>query len=400
VFLPTFLGGDSVKRGALLFLVLLMCSTLVGVVASAQEVKLKAGFIYVGPIGDLGWSHAHDQARQVLEKTYPWLDTLYVEAVPEGEVEGVIDRLINQEKVDIVVTTSFGFMDGTLNAAKRYPDKIFFHCSGFKRAPNMATYMADFHQVYYLNGLMAGALTKSGKIGYVGTFPIPELKRHINAFTLGVRRVNPNAEVHVRWLQTAWYDPQGAKEAAEALIADGIDVLAFTEDSATVVQVAGEKGLPSFGHYSPMMSFAPNTLVSGQLVHWEAIYLDFFAKVYAGLYNSKNLENLDYWWLLGDGAVELGADFGVPINPAFEEPLRNYLVDDPVYGKISVYDLVFKVQEAMADPEYAFSPFTGPIKDRKGNLRVPAGVRLPLYDLITMEWAAEGVVGLWPGEPE
>jgi len=389
-----------VKRGVLLFLLLLMCSTLVGVVASAQEVKLKAGFIYVGPIGDLGWSHAHDQARQVLEKTYPWLDTLYVEAVPEGEVEGVIDRLINQEKVDIVVTTSFGFMDGTLNAAKRYPDKIFFHCSGFKRAPNMATYMADFHQVYYLNGLMAGALTKSGKIGYVGTFPIPELKRHINAFTLGVRRVNPNAEVHVRWLQTAWYDPQGAKEAAEALIADGIDVLAFTEDSATVVQVAGEKGLPSFGHYSPMMSFAPNTLVSGQLVHWEAIYLDFFAKVYAGLYNSKNLENLDYWWLLGDGAVELGADFGVPINPAFEEPLRNYLVDDPVYGKISVYDLVFKVQEAMADPEYAFSPFTGPIKDRKGNLRVPAGVRLPLYDLITMEWAAEGVVGLWPGEPE
>jgi len=377
-----------------------MCSTLVGVVASAQEAKLKAGFIYVGPIGDLGWSHAHEQARQVLEKTYPWLDTLYVEAVPEGEVEGVIDRLINQEKVDIVVTTSFGFMDGTLNAAKRYPDKIFFHCSGFKRAPNMATYMADFHQVYYLNGLMAGALTKSGKIGYVGTFPIPELKRHINAFTLGVRRVNPNAEVHVRWLQTAWYDPQGAKEAAEALIADGIDVLAFTEDSATVVQVAGEQGLPSFGHYSPMMSFASNTLVSGQLVHWEAIYLDFFAKVYAGLYNSKNLENLDYWWLLGDGAVELGADFGVPINPAFEEPLRNYLVDDPVYGKISVYDLVFKVQEAMADPEYAFSPFTGPIKDRKGNLRVPAGVRLPLYDLITMEWAAEGVVGLWPGEPE
>ncbi|MGQ9474122.1 MAG: BMP family ABC transporter substrate-binding protein [Candidatus Caldatribacteriaceae bacterium] len=371
-----------------------------GMVAFAQEVKLKAGFIYVGPIGDLGWTHAHEQARQILEDTYPWLDTIYVESVPEGEVEGVIDRLINQEKVDVVVTTSFGFMDGTLNAAQRYPDKIFFHCSGFKRAPNMATYMADFHQVYYLNGLMAGALTKSGKIGYVGTFPIPELKRHINAFTLGARRVNPKAEIHVRWLQTAWYDPQGAKEATEALIAEGIDVLAFTEDSATVVQVAGSKGLPSFGHYSPMISFAPDFLVSGQLVHWEAIYLDFFAKVYAGLYNNRNLENIDYWWLLGDKAVELGADFGVPINPKFEEVLKNYIVEDPVYGKISVYDLVLKVEETMADPEYAFSPFTGPIKDRKGNLVVKEGVRLPLGDLITMEWATEGIVGPWPGEPE
>jgi len=389
-----------VKRSVFIFGVVFWVLFVLSGVVFAQGLKLKAGFIYVGPIGDLGWSHAHEKARQILEETYPWLDTLYVEAVPEGEVEGVIDRLINQEKVDIVVTTSFGFMDGTFNAAQKYPDKIFFHCSGFKRAPNMATFMADFHQIYYLNGLMAGALTKSGKIGYVGTFPIPELKRHINAFTLGVRRVNPRAEVHVRWLQTAWYDPQGAKEASEALISEGIDVLAFTEDSATVVQVAGEKGLPSFGHYSPMLSFAPQTLVSGQLVHWEAIYLDFFAKVYAGLYNNTNLEKVDYWWLLGDGAVELGADFGVPINPAFEEALKGYVVDDPVYGKISVYDLVLTVEKAMADPEYAFSPFAGPIKDRKGVVRVPQGVRLPLQDLITMEWAVEGVSGPWPGEPE
>ncbi len=380
--------------------VVLLLSLLITGVAFSEEAKLKAGFIYVGPIGDLGWSHAHEQARQVLEEVYPWLDTIYVEAVPEGEVEGIIDRLINQEKVDIVVTTSFGFMDGTLNAAKRYPDKIFFHCSGFKRAPNLATYMADFHQVYYLNGIMAGALTKSGKIGYVGTFPTPELKRHINAFTLGVRRVNPQAEVNVRWLQSAWYDPQGAKEAAEALIAEGIDVLAFTEDSASVAQVAEEKGLPSFGHYSPMLSYAPNHLVSGQLVHWEAIYLDFFAKVYAGLYNNENLENVDYWWLLSNGAVELGADFGVPVNPAFEEALKSYMVNDPVYGEMSAYDLVFELERAMADPEYAFSPFTGPIKDRKGNLLVPSSVRLALEDLITMEWAAEGVAGPWPGEPE
>jgi simple sugar transport system substrate-binding protein len=388
------------KRFAVgVLLVFLLCFGFVAL-GNTQETKIKAGFIYVGPIGDFGWSYAHDQARRIVDDTYPWLETVYVEAVPEGEVEGVIDRLINQEGVDIVVTTSFGFMDGTFSAAQRYPDKIFFHCSGFKRAPNMATYMADFHQVYYLNGVIAGALTKTGKLGYVGAFPIPELKRHINAFALGARRVNPNAEVLVRWLQTSWYDPAGAKEAAESLIAEGVDVLAFTEDSPTVVQVAAEHGLPSFGHYSPMYKFAPNFVASGQLVHWEAIYFDFFAKVYAGLYTPKNLGNVDYWWLLREGAVELGADFGMPINPVFEDQLKSTIVNDPVYGEISVYDLVFALLKAMADPEYAFSPFTGPIRDRKGHLRVPEGVRLTMDELITMEWAAEGIVGAWPGEPE
>ncbi|MGQ9623413.1 MAG: BMP family ABC transporter substrate-binding protein [Candidatus Caldatribacteriaceae bacterium] len=390
-------------KGQRILGVMLCLAVLLGVVAlgNAQEGKtLKAGFIYVGPIGDFGWSYAHEQARQIVDNAYPWLETVYVEAVPEGEVEGAIDRLINQEGVDIIVTTSFGFMDGTLNAALRYPDKIFFHCSGFKRAPNMATYMADFHQVYYLNGVIAGALTKTGKLGYVGAFPIPELKRHINAFALGARRVNPDVQILVRWLQTSWYDPAGAKEAAESLIAEGADVLAFTEDSPTVVQVAKEHGIPSFGHYSPMYKFAPESVASGQLVHWEAIYLDFFAKVYAGLYNTENLENVDYWWLLREGAVELGADFSMPVNPAFEETLKSKIVNDPVYGETSVYDLVFKLRDAMADPEYTFSPFTGPIYDRKGILQVPQGVRLKMGELITMEWAAEGIEGSWPGEPE
>ncbi len=118
--------------------------------------------------------------------------------------------------------------------------------------------------------------------------------------------------------------------------------------------------------------------------------------MYAGLYNNENLENVDYWWLLSNGAVELGADFGVPVNPAFEEALKSYMVNDPVYGEMSAYDLVFELEKAMADPEYAFSPFTGHIKDRKGNLLVPSSVRLALEDLITMEWAAEGVAGPGP----
>ena len=359
--------------------------------------KIKAGFIYVGPIGDYGWTHAHDVARRIVDEKYDWLETVYVESVPEGEVETYIDQLVRQG-CNVIFTTSFGFIDGTLAAAQRYPNVIFAHCSGFKRWDNMATYMADFYQVYYLNGLMAGALTKTGKIGYVGAFPIPEVKRHISAFTIGVREVNPNAEVHVRWIYE-WFNPAAAKEAAEALIAEGCDVFAFTEDSPTVVQVAAEKGLPSFGHYSPMYDFAPDYVVSGQLVHWEKIYEDFLVKIHEGVYTTKNLRHVDYWWLLSQGAVEVGAKPSMVINPKYEDALKNYVIDHPVFGKVSVYDLVFIRLAQMANPGITFDPFQGPVYDRKGNLRVPEGMWMSYDALITMEWAAAGIVGPWPGEP-
>ncbi|GAB4115165.1 MAG: BMP family ABC transporter substrate-binding protein [Candidatus Caldatribacteriota bacterium] len=355
---------------------------------------LKAGFIYVGPIGDLGWSYAHDEARRICEDAFPWLETVYVEAVPEGSEGLYIDKLIQEEKCDVVFTTSFGFMDGTVMAAQRHPDKILAHCSGFKRTPNLMTYMADFYQIYYLNGLMAGALTKTNKAAYVGAFPIPEVKRHMDAFTIGVRETNPNAEVHVRWIYE-WFSPTAAKEAAEALIAEGCDVFAFTEDSPTVVQVAAEKGYPSFGHYSPMYDFSPDYVVSGQIAHWEAIYLDFLAKVYAGVYNAHNLANLDYWWLLKEKAVEIGAKPGMLINPLFEDDLKAKKVNDPVLGEINVYDLVMKRLEQMSDPSMVFDPFNGPVYDREGKLRVPKGSRMSVYELTTMEWAAQGIVGPW-----
>ena len=233
-----------------LFLSIILLATMLCTTVFAEDGKLTIGFIYVGPIGDLGWTNAHDVARRIVEDL-PWAETVYQETVAEGREESAIDRMFRLKNCDVVFTTSFGFMDGTIAAAARYPDKILGHCSGFKRAPNVATYMADFYQVYYLNGLMAGALTKSGKIGYVGAFPIPEVKRHINAFTLGVREVNPDAEVHVRWI-FSWFDPAKAKEATQALIGDGCDVFAFTEDSPTVVQVAAENGFPSFGQDNPI----------------------------------------------------------------------------------------------------------------------------------------------------
>ncbi|MEA2022603.1 MAG: BMP family ABC transporter substrate-binding protein [Candidatus Caldatribacteriota bacterium] len=355
---------------------------------------LKVGFIYVGPIGDLGWTYAHDEARRICEDTFPWLETVYVESVAEGSEGLYIDKLIMEEDCDVIFTTSFGFMDGTLVSAQKYPDKIFAHCSGFKRNPNMMTYMADFYQIYYLNGLIAGALTKTNKTAYVGAFPIPELKRHMGAFAVGVREAKPKAEVHIRWIYE-WFSPTAAKEAAEALIADGCDVFAFTEDSPTVVQVAAESGFPSFGHYSPMYQFGPENVVSGQIAHWEAVYLDFLAKVYAGAYTSHNLANVDYWWLLKEKAVEMGAKPGMLINPAYEDELKETHINDPVLGMISVYDLVMKRLEQMSDPSMVFDPFNGPIYDRDGNLKVPEGLRMSVFELTTMDWAVNGIVGPW-----
>lgn len=394
--------GSMTRRVVLVAILALAVLASVVTLAVAKEyvpgTTLKAGFIYVGPIGDYGWSNAHNAARLICEQAFPWLETVYIESVPEGEVETYIDKLIQNENCDVVLTTSFGFIDGTAAAAKRYPDKILAHCSGFKRAPNEMTYMADFYQIYYLNGLMAGALTKTGKVGYVGAFPIPEVKRHLSAFAIGVREANPGAEVHVRWIE-AWFDPTAAKEATEALIAEGCDAFAFTEDSPTVVQVAAEHGLASFGHYSPMYQFSPEHCVSGQLVHWETIYLDFLAKVYAGVYTAHNLADLDYWWLLREKAVEIGAKPGMLINPAFENELKQKLINDPILGFVSVYNLVMTRLAQMTDPSMIFDPFSGPIKDRKGTLRVPAGLRMSVAELTTMEWAAAGVVGPWPGEP-
>jgi simple sugar transport system substrate-binding protein len=369
--------------------------------APAAAPKIKACYIYVGPIGDIGWTHAHNEGRVYVDEKFDWLETAYAESVPEADSDRFIDRFVVEEKCNVVFTTSFGFMDATIAAAQKYPNNIFFHVSGYKRAPNSGTLFADFYQVYYLNGLMAGALTKSGKIGYVAAHPIPEVVRHINAFTLGVREVNPNATVDVRWL-FAWFDPAKAREAAEALIADGADVLAFTEDTATVVQVGEEyttqKGKPvyTFGHYSPMSQFGPNSLVSGQLVNWGILYEDILTKVYLGVYNTKNLENVDYWWLLREGAVELGGKFGEPINPKFEAPLKGVQVNDPLLGQISVYDLVFKRIEQMKDPAMLFDPFTGPIRDQAGKERLKSGQRATYFELTTIDWFVEGVAGTIP----
>lgn len=357
---------------------------------------LKIGFVYVGPIGDYGWTNAHDAGRRYIEAMFPWVETTYVESVAEADCQRVAEQLVAAGN-DLVFTTSFGFMDPTLTVAQNHPDKIFFHCSGYKRAPNMGTYFAEFYQLYYLNGLMAGALTKTGKVGYVAAYPIPEVIRHINAFALGVKEVNPAATVEVVWI-FSWYDPPKATEVAEYLISKGVDALAFTEDSPKVVEVAERytkqgKQIYAFSHYSPMLKYGPESVVSGQLVHWEKIYEDIVMKVRLGIYNNTNLANVDYWWMLKEGAVELGGDFGVPVNPKFVNDLKAKYVDDPLLGRISVYDLVMRRLEQMKEETVLFDPFTGPIKDQDGLVRIKAGSRASHDELWSMDWFVENVIG-------
>lgn len=377
IFFSCSKGGESAKSGEF------------------QGKTLKAGFIYVGPIGDYGWSNAHDLGRKYVESKFPWLKTVYIESVPEGDVERYIDRLVNEEKCDIIFTTSFGFMDGTVAAAKKYPDKIFMHCSGYKRDNNLGTYFAELYQSYYLNGLMAGALSKSGKVGYVGAHPIPEVIRHINAFALGVKESNPNAKVYVRWL-FSWYDPAKAKEAAESLISEGVDALAFTEDSTAIVDVGQEhtkngKQIYVFSHYSPMEKFGEDTVVSGQLVDWGIMYEEILRRIYTGTW-----DNRDYWWLMKEGACLLGGEYGKPINPKFIDELKAKIIVDPIFGKISIYDLVMKRVEQMKEATVLFDPFTGPIKDNKGILKIPSGVRASYDVLWNIDWFVSNIVGNIP----
>ena len=343
--------------------------------AAAAEQKVKAGFVYIGPAGDYGWTYAHDQGRIYAEKELPWLETVTVESVPEGDAVRFMDRLVQEQKVDVVFTTSFGYMDDTASAAAKYPNTKFFHCSGFKRSANLGTYMGDMYQIYYLNGLMAGAMTKSNKIGYVAAFPIPELFRHMNAFALGIKEVNPNAKISVKWIY-AWYGPDKAREAAEALVAEGNDVLAFTEDTPTVIEVAQEhtargKTVYSFSHYSPMEQYGKDSVLSGQLTDWGVLYKRMLQDYRDG--KAADLKDYDLLWLMKEGAVELGGTWEEKFNPVFVDQLKMITTKSAAFGDISVYDLVMKRYDQMMQGREVFDPFTGPIKDQKGNITVPAG---------------------------
>src|SRR3982074_831264 len=224
--------------------------------ASAAD-KLKVGFIYLGPIGDLGWTYQHDLARQAVVKEFgDRVETTFLENVSEGpDSERSIEQLARAGN-KLIFTTSFGYMEPTLKVAKKYPNVKFEHATGYKRDKNLATYSGRFYEGRYIQGVIAAKMSKTGTLGYIGSFPIPEVVSGINAMMLGAQSVRPDMKVKIIWVNS-WYDPGKEAAAARALAAPGADVLTQHTDSAAATQFANERGIYSFGQDSDQIKFGP-----------------------------------------------------------------------------------------------------------------------------------------------
>lgn len=334
--------------------------------APVEEPKtVKAGFVYVSPVGDAGYSYAHDLGRKAVDGM-DGTTTAFVEAVPEGADSERVIRNMARKGFDVVFTTSFGYMDPTIKVAKEFPDVKFMHCSGFKKSENVNNYFGRIYQSRYLTGLVAGSMTKTNKLGYVAAFPIPEVIRGINAFTLGVREVNPEAEVRVVWTKT-WYDPALEKDAAKSLLDAGCDVIAQHQDSPAPQEAAQEAGAYSIGYNSDMSSFAPKAHLTSAIWNWGPMYEQVVEQVKNGTWKG----NQSVWWSMQDGVVDI-APMG-PMVPEDVKTLVNGHKADLQAGKDTI--------------------FAGPITNQKGEVVIAEGAVVPDGDLLGMTWFVEGVVG-------
>ncbi len=352
-----------------LFLLFVLAVCMCGTALAAEPVKeIKAGFIYVGPVGDAGWTYAHDQGRKEMEKLPYVKPSTYIESVPEGaESARVINGLV-QRGHNLIFTTSFGYMDATIDVAKRNPKVVFMHCSGYKSADNVGTYFGRMYEPRYLSGIVAGKMTKKNIIGYVAAFPIPEVIRGINAFTLGVKSVNPDAEVRVVWTQT-WFNPGTERDAADSLLDVGADVLTMHQDAPATLQAAEARGAYVIGYDTDMRSFAPNAFLTAPIWNWGSFYTKIAKEVHEGTWKSEQL-----WWGMKEGLVKL-ADYSDKV-PA------------------DVRTLV--AEKTAAIKAGTLHPFAGPLKDQSGKVVVAAGQIPSDGDLLGMSYFVEGVKGTIP----
>ncbi len=338
---------------------------------AAEEEPFKVAFVYVAPIGDLGWTWAHEQGRLAVEEEFgDQVETAFIENVPEGpEAERVI-RDFAQKGFDLIITTSFGYMDPTVTVAQEFPDIWFVHISGFKTADNVSTVFGRMYQPRYLSGLVAGAATESNIIGYVAAFPIPEVIRGINAFTLGIKEVNPEAEVRVVWTNT-WFGPPEEKEAAEALLAEGADVIAQHQDTTEPQKAAADAGAVSIGYDSDMAEFVGDTVLTSPVWNWGPKYIDIVSQIMEGSYSSES-----YWGGMADNVVALA-------------PLSDRVSDE-------TSQLVEEHQELIVSGSW--DVFCGPINGANGNVVVPENNCLTDEEMLSMDYFVEGVVGEAPAE--
>lgn len=352
------------KKFVLFFIVLFMMS----LTSAAFAKDIKAAFIYVGPVGDAGWTFAHDQGRQAMEKLPFVKKTTFIESVPEGAESTRVIMSLAKKGYNLIFTTSFGFMDPTLDVAKRFKDVVFEHCSGYKTSENMGNYFGRFYQGKYLSGIVAGAMTKSNIIGYVAAHPIPEVIRGINAFALGVQEVNPKATVKVVWTQT-WFDPGLERNAADSLLDVGADVLSMHQDTPATLQAAEARGKYAIGNDTDMQQFAPNAFLTAPIWNWEVIYKKIATEVSEGKWKAQSR-----WWGIETDIVKLA-----PISKKVPQ---------------KIHDLVAAKRQELVD--HKLQVFTGPLKDQSGKVVLAKGKTFNDQELLSMHFFVEGVQGHIP----
>ncbi|MDI9350339.1 MAG: BMP family ABC transporter substrate-binding protein [Candidatus Symbiobacter sp.] len=328
------------------------------------------GFVYVSPVGDAGWTAQHDMARKEMEKAMAGkVTTKFVENVPEGPDSERVIREFAQNGAKVIFTTSFGFMNPTEKIAKLYPNIVFMHATGYKsNDSNFGNYNARFYEGRYLNGVIAGKMTKSNILGYVAAFPIPEVIMGINAFTRGAKSVNPKAEVRVIWVNS-WFDPGKEKQAAETLISQNADVLTHHTDSTAVVQAAEAKKIYAFSYHSDMSKYAPHAQLSGTVHEWGKYYTNAVNQILAGRGKPANV-----WGGMKEGMIRIA-----PMSSAVPKDVQTM-----------VTGLADKIKAG------TFHPFTGPVVDQDGKTRIPAGTTISDGDLNSMNYYVEGVASKYP----
>lgn len=338
--------------------------------APANE-PLKIAFVYVGPVGDAGWPHAHDDGRKEVEAKFgDKVKTSFVESVPESaaDAERVFRDLATQGN-KVIFGTSFGFMESMLKVAKEFPDVKFEHATGFKTADNLGQYDVRTYEGAYLAGVVAGKMSKSGKLGVVGSVPIPEVIRNIDSFTLGARSVNPKATTRVVWVNK-WFDPGKEREAATTLIGQGVDVLMQNTDSAAVVQTAQEKGVYAIGWDSDMTKFGEKAHLAASINKWGVYYTKVIGDVLENKWKPETV-----WWGLKEGAIDLGA-----YNAVVPEDVKT-LVETRKKGIIDGSAPIWK----------------GPLKDNTGKEVLPVDKVADDGFLHGIKFYVEGVEGKIPG---
>ncbi len=337
--------------------------------AQAQDDPTKVGFIYVGPVGDFGWSYQHDQGRQAIEAEFgDAVETTFIESVPEGADAERVLRQMAQSGHDLIFATSFGFMNSIVNVAKQFPDVKFEHATGYQRLDNLATYSARFYEGRYVIGIIAGRMTTSNVIGYIAAYPIPEVVRGINAAYLGAKSVNPDVEFRVVWANT-WFDPALEADAAATLIEQGADILMQHSDSTAAMTLAEERGIMAFGQASDMATSGPTAQLTAIVDNWAPYYTERVQKVIDGTW-----EATDTWGGIGSGMVELA-----PFSDRIPEEVQ-------------------AEAQAAADAIAAgdLDPFTGPIARQDGSQWLAEGEVADDETLLGMNFYVEGLEGVIP----